>query len=136
MHKNSFKFILKFWFLFEVSSPAISPPVKISKTPLSSLFFSPLDFEKFQFPPDFVEFKNPVPAPLPKGGEGGGGAAMTNGAPANVKMHQLIQTEVGEHYLLILCPAHKIELVIKDAFEQSDFNNNCNKDYVNVYYLF
>ena len=61
---------------------------------------------------------------------------MTDGAPANVKMHQLIQTEVGEHYLLIFCPAHKIELVIKDAFEQSDFNNNCSKDYINVYYLF
>ena len=50
-----------------------------------------------------------------------------------LKFHQ---TEVGEHYLLIFCPAHKIELVIKDAFEQSDFNNNCSKDYINVYYLF
>ena len=37
---------------------------------LSPLFFSPLDFEKFQFPPDFVEFKNPVPQ---KRGGGGGG---------------------------------------------------------------
>ena len=60
----------------------------------------------------------------------------TDGAPVNVKMHKLIQTELGEHYLLTLCPAHKIELAIKDAFEQLDLNNNCNKDYVNVYYLF
>ena len=60
----------------------------------------------------------------------------TEGAPVNVKMHQLIQTELGEHYLLTLCPDHKIELVIMDSFEQSDLNNNCNKDYVNVYYLF
>ena len=56
-----------------------------------------------------------------------------DGAPVNVKMHQLIQTELRGHYLLTLCPAHKIELAIKDAFEQSDLNNNCNKDYVNVY---
>ena len=60
----------------------------------------------------------------------------TDGTPINVKMHQLIQTELGEHYLLTLCSAHKIELAIKDTFKQSDLNNNCNKDYVNVYYLF
>ena len=60
----------------------------------------------------------------------------TDGTPVNVKMHQLIQTELGEHYLLTLCSAHKIELAIKDTFKQSDLNNNCNKDYVNIYYLF
>ena len=51
----------------------------------------------------------------------------TNGAPVNVKMHQIIQTELGEHYLLTLCTAHKIEFEIKGDFEQSDLNNNCNK---------
>ena len=60
----------------------------------------------------------------------------TDGAPVNVKMHQLIQIELDEHYLLTLCPAHKIELVIMDAFEQSYLNINCNEDYVNVYYFF
>ena len=60
----------------------------------------------------------------------------TDGTPVNVNMLQLIQTKLGEHYLLTLCPAHKIELAIKDTFEQSDLNNNCNKDYINVYYLF
>ena len=55
---------------------------------------------------------------------------------AHQRMHQLIQTELEEHYLLTLCPAHKIELANKDAFKQSDLNNNCIKDYVNVYYLF
>ena len=59
----------------------------------------------------------------------------TDGALVNVKMHQLIQTEIGEHYLLTFCPAHKIELAINNAFEQSDLNNNCKKDYVNVYCL-
>ena len=47
-----------------------------------------------------------------------------DGAPVNVKMHQLIQTELGEHCLLNRHPAHKIELAIKDTFEQSDLNNN------------
>ena len=54
--ENIFKFILKFYFLFEVSSPAIFPPMKISKIP-----------EMFQFLPDFVEFKNPVPPPSQTG---------------------------------------------------------------------
>ena len=83
-HENIFKFILKFCFLFEVSSPAIFPPMKISKIPLSPLFLSPpLDFEKFQFPLDFFEFKNPVSPPSQRGEAAmsppftkGGGAAM------------------------------------------------------------
>ena len=41
---------------------------------LSPLFFSPLDFEKFQFPPDFVEFKNPVP-------QKGGGSVRYENSP-------------------------------------------------------
>ena len=60
----------------------------------------------------------------------------TDDAPVNVKMHQLIQTKLGEHYLLTLCPAHKNDLAIKDTLEQSDLNNNCNKDYANAYCLF
>lgn len=60
----------------------------------------------------------------------------TDGAPVNVKMHKLIKNELGEHYLLTLCPAHKIELAIKDAFELSNLNNDCNADYVNIFYLF
>ena len=46
-HENLFKFILKFCFLFQVSSPAIFPQMKMSKIPLSPSFSSPLDFEKF-----------------------------------------------------------------------------------------
>ena len=60
----------------------------------------------------------------------------TDGAPVNVKIHSLIETELGEHYLLTLCPAYKIELVIQDTFESSNLNNNCNIDYVNVFCLF
>ena len=51
-------------------------------------------------------------------------------------MDELIKNEIGEHYLLTLCPAHKIELAIENAFELSALNNNCNTDYVNIFYLF
>ena len=51
-------------------------------------------------------------------------------------MHELIKNEIGEHYLLTLCPAHKIELAIENAFELSALNNDCNTDYVNIFYLF
>ena len=60
----------------------------------------------------------------------------TDGAPVNVKMHDLVKSDLGEHYLLTLCPAHKIELAIRDAFEESVLNNDCNQDYVDIYYLF
>ena len=64
---------MKFCFLFEVLSPAIFPPMKISKIPLSPFFSPPsLDFEKFQFPPDFVEFNNAVPPSFTKRRGGGG----------------------------------------------------------------
>ena len=49
-----------------------------------------------------------------------------------MKIHELIKNEIGEHYLLTLCPAHKIELAIENVFELSALNT----DYVNVFYLF
>ena len=71
-------------FSVKVSSPAIFPPIKISKILFSLLFFFSLNFKKFQFPPDFVEFKNPVPPrppllppPFPHPFTNRGGAAMT-----------------------------------------------------------
>ena len=60
----------------------------------------------------------------------------TDGAPVNIKMHKLIKTELGEHYLLTLCPAYKIGLAIQDAFELSDLKNHFNMGYVNIFYLF
>ena len=59
----------------------------------------------------------------------------TDGTPENVKMHDLIKAELGDHYILYLCPAYKSELAIRDAFEQSELNNSCNDDYTNIYYL-
>ena len=51
-------------------------------------------------------------------------------------MYNIIKTELGEHQLLTLCPVYKIELAIHHAFESSDLNNECNTDYVNIFYLF
>ena len=51
-------------------------------------------------------------------------------------MHELIKNEIVEHYLLTLCPTHKIEWAIENAFELSALNNNYNTDNVNIFYLF
>ena len=51
-------------------------------------------------------------------------------------MHELIINEIGEHYLLTLCPAHKIELATENTFDLSALNNDCNNGYVNIFYLF
>ena len=36
----------------------------------------------------------------------------TDGAPVNVAMYLFVKEEVGEHCILTLCPAHKIDLAI------------------------
>ena len=60
----------------------------------------------------------------------------TDGAPVNVKMHRLVKEEIGEHYQLILCPAHKIELAMHDAFKKLQINTDVEKDCINIYYFF
>ena len=60
----------------------------------------------------------------------------SDGASVNVKLHQLVQEELGEHYTLVLCPSHKVELAIGDAFKVSELNTLCQEDVTNVYYLF
>ena len=72
--ENMFKIILKFCFLFEVSSPEIPPNENFKNSffpPFLPSFSIPLDFENFQIPPNFVQFKNLVP-PLQKGSGVGG----------------------------------------------------------------
>ncbi len=59
-----------------------------------------------------------------------------DGAPVNVAMHRLVKEEIGDHYLLILCPNHKVELAIHDAFNESMMNNDCKKDLSDIYYFF
>lgn len=60
----------------------------------------------------------------------------TDGASVNVKMHRLVKADIGEHYLLVLCPCHKIELAMNDAFKNSTLNSRCEEDSKNIYYLF
>ena len=60
----------------------------------------------------------------------------TDGAPVNVKMYKLIKGKVGDQYMMTLCLAHKIELAIRDAFEECLLNNDSSKDYTDIYYRF
>ena len=67
--ENMVKIILKFCFLFEVSSPEIPPNENFKNSffpPFLPSFSIPLDFENFQIPSNFVQFKNLVP-PYKKG---------------------------------------------------------------------
>ena len=57
----------------------------------------------------------------------------SDGTKINVAAYNLAKEDLGEHYLLILCPAHKLELAIKDAFETSNFNEEVEKDLNNIY---
>ena len=59
----------------------------------------------------------------------------TDGASVNVALHHLVKEEMGEHYLFVLCPGHKVELALKDAFKESTLNDSC-EDLRNTYYLF
>ena len=56
--------------------------------------------------------------------------------PCNVKLHELIQAELGDHYMLTLCSAHKVELTIKNGFETSKLDKDCQSNYLTIYYLF
>ena len=60
----------------------------------------------------------------------------SDGAAVNKAAYNLIKPDMGEHYLLILCPAHKHELAIKDAFKISEFNNEVGKDLTDAFYFF
>ena len=63
----------------------------------------------------------------------------TDGAPVNVHIHglvKLVKDELGNHHQLILCPAHKLELIRHDAFKTVPLNTECENDSVNIYYFF
>ena len=57
----------------------------------------------------------------------------TDGAPVNVAMHKLVKQDIGDHHMLILCPNHKIELAIHDAFSVSSFNTASEKNLCDIY---
>ena len=59
----------------------------------------------------------------------------SDGAMVNRSVYNLLRDEFGEQYLCILCPSHKFELSINDAFGSSVLSNNTEKDYVEIYYF-
>ena len=44
--------------------------------------------------------------------------------------------DVDDEYIHTLCPAHKVELAIHDAFNTVEFNKDAEKDLVDIYYFF
>ena len=60
----------------------------------------------------------------------------SDGASVNRAVYNLLVEEFGDHYLLMLCPSHKFELAINDAFGSSLLNNATENDYTEVYYFF
>ena len=60
----------------------------------------------------------------------------SDGAWVNIVMHQVIKEQIGDLYMLVLCPNYKIELAIHDAFDLSHLNALSETNLTNVYYLF
>ena len=60
----------------------------------------------------------------------------SDGTMVNRLVYNLLRDEFGEQYLCILCPSHKFQLSINDAFGSSVLNNNTEKDYIEIYYFF
>ena len=56
----------------------------------------------------------------------------SEGAMVNRSVYNLLCDEFGEQYLCILCPSHKFELSINDAFGLSVLSNNTEKDYIEI----
>ena len=59
-----------------------------------------------------------------------------DGAAVIKALYRLVEQEMGEHHLLVLCPSHKLELALGDTFKDCNLNNLCEKDYRDIYYLF
>ena len=60
----------------------------------------------------------------------------SDGTIVNRLVYNLLCDEFGEQYLCILCPSHKFELSINDAFNLSILSNNTEKDYIEIYRFF
>ena len=60
----------------------------------------------------------------------------SDGAAVNMALFEKVKADIGDHYVQVWCPSHRLELAIRDAFKESDFNNTCEKDLTDVYYLF
>ena len=60
----------------------------------------------------------------------------SDSARVNISPYNRIKDEIGEHYMLILCPSHKFELSLHNAFKISELNSDCEEEYRDIYYLF
>lgn len=60
----------------------------------------------------------------------------SDGAAVNHSLYEKIRAEIGDHYVKVWCPSHRLELAVRDAFKECDFNNICEKDLSAIYYLF
>ena len=60
----------------------------------------------------------------------------SDSARVNISLYNRIKDEIGEHYLLILCPSHKFELALHNAFKISELNSDCEEEYRDIYYMF
>ena len=60
----------------------------------------------------------------------------TDTAAVKVKLYKLLKPDMAEHYLLTLCPGHKVELALSDTFKISNLNACTEKDYRDIYYFF
>ena len=59
----------------------------------------------------------------------------SNGVWINIAMHRVVKEQIGNHYMLVLCPNHKIDLAIHDAFDLSSLNALSETNLTNVFYF-
>ena len=60
----------------------------------------------------------------------------SDGARVNFSFYKLLKTDIGEHYLHVLCPAHLLELGVQIYFEISSMNAELKQFCINIHYLF
>ena len=60
----------------------------------------------------------------------------SGGARVNIAMQPVIKEQIGNRYMLVLCPNHKIELAICGTFDLSNLNVLSETNLTKVCYLF
>ena len=59
----------------------------------------------------------------------------SDGEAVNSALYRKLKEELGDHYNQVWCPAHCLELGIRDAFDTSEFNATCEETCTSIYYL-
>ena len=60
----------------------------------------------------------------------------SDSATVNRAVYDLLHEQMGDRYLLMICPSREFELAINDAFSKSLLNGSTGSDYSDVYYFF